>query len=142
MPTVRLHMTSSLTAPELMAVLTDFTSSRPNLWPSIDADHFEVHAVGETWAEVTEGTASAWERARYEWDLQRRRVTVTTHDSKVFGPGGGWVFQLTPQTTDTRIDVELTRRPTTFTRRILAALLPLVAPRALKKSLAVPLQAK
>ena len=142
MPTVRLHMTSSLSAPELMAVLTDFSTARPNVWPTIDADHFEVHAVGETWAEVTEGTASAWERARYEWDLQRRRVTVTTHDSKVFGPGGGWVFQLTPQPTGTRVDVELTRRPTTFTRRILAALLPLVAPRALKKSLAGPLQAK
>jgi hypothetical protein len=87
MPTVRLHMTSALGAPELMAVLTDFSSARPNLWPTIDADHFEVHDLGETWAEVTEGTASAWERARYEWDLQRRRVTVATHDSKVFGPG-------------------------------------------------------
>ncbi|MDT5080936.1 MAG: hypothetical protein QOJ80_5573 [Mycobacterium sp.] len=42
MPTVRLHMTSALSAPELMAVLTDFTSARPNVWPSIDADHFEV----------------------------------------------------------------------------------------------------
>jgi hypothetical protein len=142
MPTVRLHMTSALSAPELMAVLTDFSSARPNVWPSIDADHFEVHAVGDTWAEVTEGTASAWERARYEWDNQRRRVTVTTHDSKVFGPGGGWVFQLTPEAADTRIDVELTRRPTTFTRRLLAALLPLVGPSALKKSLAGPLQAK
>jgi hypothetical protein len=142
MPTVRLHMTSALSAPELMAVLTDFTSARPNVWPSIDADHFEVHAVGDTWAEVTEGTASAWERARYEWDNQRRRVTVTTHESKVFGPGGGWVFQLTPEASGTRIDAELTRRPTTFTRRLLAALLPLVAPRALKKSLAGPLQAK
>jgi hypothetical protein len=142
MPTVRLHMTSALSAPELMAVLTDFSSARPNLWPTIDADHFEVHDLGETWAEVTEGTASAWERARYEWDLQRRRVTVATHDSKVFGPGGGWVFQLTPEAAGTRIDVELTRRPTTFMRRLLAALLPLVAPAALKKSLAGPLQAK
>jgi hypothetical protein len=142
MPTVRLHMTSALSAPELIAVLTDFSSARPKVWPTIDADHFEVHAAGDTWAEVTEGTASAWERARYEWDLQRRRVTVTTHDSKVFGPGGGWVFQLTPEATGTRIDVELTRRPTTLTRRLLAALLPLVAPGALKKSLAGPLQAK
>jgi hypothetical protein len=141
-PTVRLHMTSALTAPELMAVLTDFSSARPNLWPTIDADHFEVHAVGDTWAEVTEGTASAWERARYEWDKERRRVTVTTHDSKVFGPGGGWVFQLTPEAAGARIDIELTRRPMAFTRRLLASLLPLVAPAALKKSLAGPLQAK
>lgn len=142
MPTVRLHMTSSLTAPQLMAALTDFSSARPAAWPTIDADHFEVHARGDTWAEVTEGTASAWERARYDWDHQRHRVTVTTHDAKVFGPGGGWVFQLTPHADSTRIDIELTRHPTTFTRRLAAALLPLVAPRALKKSFAEPLQAR
>jgi hypothetical protein len=141
MPTVRLHMTSGLSAPQVMAVLTDFSAARPTLWPTIDAEHFEVHAVGDTWAEVTEGTASAWERARYDWDPHRHRVTVTTHDSKVFGPGGGWVFQLTPHGTTTKIDVELTRRPTTITRRLLAALLPLVAPASLKKSFAGPLQA-
>lgn len=142
MPTVRLHMTSALSASELMSVLTDFSSARPTAWPTIDADHFRVHALGDTWAEVTEGTASAWERARYEWDNQRHNVTVTTHDSKVFGPGGGWVFQLTPEVGGTRIDVELTRRPVTLSRRIVAALLPLVAPGALRKSLAGPLRAR
>jgi YD repeat-containing protein len=140
-PTIRLQMTSALNASELMTVLTDFSADRPAVWPTIDADHFEVHAVGDTWAEVTEGTAAAWERARYDWDAHRQRVTVTTHDSKVFGPGGGWVFQFTPQATGTQIDVELTRRPTGLTRRFLAALLPLVAPRALKRSFAGPLHA-
>ena len=38
MPTVRLHMTSALSAPELMAVLTDFSPARPNVWPTIDND--------------------------------------------------------------------------------------------------------
>jgi hypothetical protein len=142
MSTIRLNMTSTLSAPELMAVLTDFSAARPKQWPTIDADHFEVHTIGETWAEVTEGTASAWERARYEWDHHSHRVTITTHDSKVFGPGGGWVFQLTPRETGTRIHIELTRSPTTFTRRILAGLLPLVAPRALRRSFSGPLQAK
>lgn len=141
MPTVRLQMTSALSAPDLMAVLTDFSPARPAMWTTIDAGHYEVHAIGDTWAEVTEGTATAWERARYDWDNQRHRVTVTTHDSKVFGPGGGWVFQLTPEPSGTRIDIELTRRPTTFARRVLAALLPLVAPKALRKSFAGPLQA-
>jgi hypothetical protein len=142
MTTVRLTMTSTLSPSELMSVLTDFTASRPDVWSTVDADHFEVHAIGDTWAEVTEGTASAWERARYDWDLHRRRVVVTTHDSKVFGPGGGWVFQLTPQGPGTRIDVELTRRPAKLLQKFLASLLPLVAPKALKKSLSGPLRAK
>lgn len=141
MPTVRIQMTSRLKPSELMSVLTDFSATRPAVWPTIDTDHFCVHAVGDTWAEVTEGTASAWERARYEWDTRRGLVTVTTHESKVFGPGGGWVFQLTPGADGTRIDVELTRSPTTLGRRMVAALLPLVAPRSLRKSFAEPLQA-
>ena len=105
MPTVRLHMTSELSAPELMAVLTDFSPARPNVWPTIDNDHFEVHAVGDTWAEVTGGTAY----------------------------GGGF---------DSLYPKYKGGRPKTFTRRLLAALLPLVAPAALKKWLAGPSQAK
>ncbi|MEJ3404920.1 hypothetical protein WDJ51_09260 [Rathayibacter sp. YIM 133350] len=142
MPTVRFHLTSTLSAPELMAVLTDFSPARPELWPTIDADHFQVHAIGENWADVTEGTAAAWEHARYDWDEDANRVNITTLDSKVFGPGGGWVFQLTPGPDHTRVDVELTRHPGTFTRKLLAALLPLVAPSSLRKSFSGPLHAQ
>ncbi|WP_431239393.1 hypothetical protein ACQ86B_06810 [Mycolicibacterium aichiense] len=134
-------MTSTLPQPELMAVLTDFGPSRANQWPTIDAAHFHVHAVGDSWAEVTEGTAAAWERARYDWDAAAGRVTVTTHDSKVFGPGGGWVFQLTPVADGTRVDIELTRKPAGFRRKLLAALLPLVAPGSLRKAFTTPLHA-
>ena len=142
MSVVRFQMSSTLDPVALMDVLTDFGPSRPDRWPTIDEEHFQVHAVGDTWAEVTEGTASAWERARYDWDTKRRRVTVTTHDSKVFGPGGGWIFQLTPQETGTRVDIELVRTPTGLKRKLLAALLPAVAPSALKKSFAGPLAAR
>jgi hypothetical protein len=141
MTTVRFTMTSSQSAPQLAAVITDFSAARPAVWPTIDAQHFEVHAIGDTWAEVTEGTASAWERARYDWSELPDRITITTLDSKVFGPGGGWIFHFTPQTSGTGIDIELTRNPRKITRRVLASLLPLVAPRSLRKSFAGPLQA-
>jgi hypothetical protein len=141
MTTVRFHLVSPLSAPELMEILTDFSSARPDAWPTIDAEHFEVHAIGDGWAEVTEGTASAWERARYEWDTEKGRVEITTHDSKVFGPGGGWVFQLSAVEGGTRVDVELTRTPQGAKRKLLAALLPVVAPSSLRKSFARPLQA-
>jgi hypothetical protein len=91
---------------------------------------------------VTEGTASAWERARYDWDSTARRVRITTHDSKVFGPGGGWVFQLEPTGEGTTVDIELVRNPTGLTRKVLAALLPVIAPAALKKSFSGPLHAQ
>jgi hypothetical protein len=141
MTVVRFHLISPLSIPEAMAVLTDFSPARPEAWPTIDADHFEVHELGDTWAEVTEGTASAWERSRYEWDEAKGRVEITTHDSKVFGPGGGWVFQLSSVDEGTRVDVELTRTPQGLKRMILATALPLVAPSSLRKSFSRPLQA-
>ncbi|NKZ10751.1 hypothetical protein HGA11_07135 [Mycolicibacterium septicum DSM 44393] len=142
MPVVRFQMTSELEPVALMNVLTDFGPSRPERWPTIDSEHFQVHGLGDTWAEVTEGTGAAWERVRYDWDAKRGRVTVATHDSKVFGPGGGWTFQLTPQATGTRVDIELVRNPKGLKRKLLAALLPAVAPMALKKSFSGPLHAK
>ncbi|MCL1869802.1 MAG: hypothetical protein FWF90_05245 [Promicromonosporaceae bacterium] len=141
MPTVRFSVVSRLGVPELMKVLTDFSPSRVDTWPSIDAEHFRVHGLGPDWAEVTEGTAAAWERARYEWDDAAGRVVITTHDSKVAGPGG-WVFQLVPlEDGDTRVEVELERRPTTFKQRIFASVLPLSGG-AFAKSFASPLQTR
>ncbi|MGO4649550.1 hypothetical protein AB4305_32140 [Nocardia sp. 2YAB30] len=55
---------STLSPAEVVHVLTNFGPERPDVWPAIDAEHFVVHERGDTWAEVTEGTAAAWERAR------------------------------------------------------------------------------
>ena len=142
MTVVRFHLVSQLGPKEVLRVLTDFGPARAEAWPTIDAGHFEVHELGDTWAEVTEGTAAAWERARYDWEPSGDTVTVTTLDSKLFGAGGGWVFRMTPQGDGTRVDVELTRQPSTFKGRMLASLLPLVAPASLRKSFAGPLQAR
>ncbi|MFB7415861.1 hypothetical protein ACFC18_43950 [Streptomyces sp. NPDC056121] len=139
MAIVRFHLVSSLRPEEALAVLTDFTPSRAKVWPSIDADHFTVHELGPSWAEVTEGTSAAWERAHYEWDDSK--VTITTLDSKLFGAGGGWVFEFTPEGDGTRIDVELTRTPRALKGKMLASLLPLVGPSTLRKSFSGPLKA-
>lgn len=141
MAVVRFHLVSSLSPSGVLGVLTDFSPARADAWPTIDAEHFTVHGAGANWAEVTEGTGSAWERARYEWDAEGRKVTITTLDSKLFGAGGGWVFDLTPEAGGTRVDVRLTREPATFKGKALAALLPVVGPSSLKKSFRGPLKA-
>ncbi|GAA3289750.1 hypothetical protein GCM10020295_02340 [Streptomyces cinereospinus] len=63
MAVVRFHLVSQLSPQDVLGVLTDFGPSRADAWPTIDTEHFEVHGLGDTWAEVTEGTAAAWERA-------------------------------------------------------------------------------
>jgi hypothetical protein len=142
MTVVRFHLVSELSPQDVLGVLTDFSPSRAEAWPTIDAEHFQVHDRGDTWAEVTEGTNSAWERARYDWTPDGDLVTVTTLDSKLFGAGGGWTFTMTPEDGGTRVDVELTREPGTLKGKMLAALLPLAAPASLRKSFAGPLRAK
>ncbi|MEU2253571.1 hypothetical protein ABZ540_10385 [Nocardia xishanensis] len=141
MATVRFYLLSTLSPAEVVQVLTDFGPGRAQAWPTIDAEHLVVHDRGDTWAEVTEGTAAAWERARYQWDPAGDTVTITTLDSKLFGAGGGWVFRATPDEGGTRVDVELTRTPRTLKGKILAALLPLIGPSSLRKSFAGPLKA-
>ena len=138
MPALHFHLNSSMSPPEVMGVLTDFSPSRVQEWPSIDAEHFQVHERGDTWAEVTEGNAKSFERARYEWDPSANKVTVTTRDSKPFGPGG-WVFQLTPKDDGTRIDVELQRHPGTFKAKMLSSILPF-AGSVFRKSFKEPLK--
>ncbi|MEU6290897.1 hypothetical protein [Streptomyces sp. NPDC046988] len=142
MAVIQFHLVSTLGPKDVLGVLTDFGPSRAEAWPTIDTEHYEVHGLGDTWAEVTEGTAAAWERARYEWEPDGDTVTITTLDSKVFGPGGGWVFKMTPEGGGTRVDVKLTREPEGFKRKALASLLPLVATSSLKKSFAVPFKAR
>ena len=140
MSTLRFHMNSSMSPSEVMGVLTDFSPERAKEWPSIDEEHFTVHERGDTWAEVTEGTADNWERARYEWDPAGSKVTTTTIDSKVFGPGGGWVFEMTPEGEGTRVDIQLAREhPSTFKGKMLASILPFAAP-AFRKSFKGPLK--
>lgn len=130
-----------MTPAEVVRVLTDFGPDRAEVWPNIDAEHFRIHDRGDTWAEVTEGTAAAWERARYEWDPAGDTVTITTLDSKLFGTGGGWVFRATPAASGSRVDVELTRTPQAVKGKILAMLLRLVGPSSLRKAFDGPLRA-
>ncbi|MGW5385334.1 hypothetical protein [Nocardia sp. NPDC003963] len=141
MTTVRFDLQSALTPAEVVRVLTDFGPTRPELWPTIDAEHFVVHERGETWAEVTEGTAAAWERARYDWAPAGDTVTVRTLDSKLFGAGGGWTFRAVPAGAGSRVEVELVRTPSTVKGRLLAALLSLLGASSLRKSFAGPLRA-
>jgi hypothetical protein len=72
-----------------IAALTDFSDRRPELWPGLDTRFYKVHKVGDTWAEVTEGTdvlGGVWGHERYDWS-QPGLVRLTLLDSADFRPG-------------------------------------------------------
>jgi hypothetical protein len=97
--TIHFKVQSTLAPDAVLAALTDFGTSRAEVWPNIDSTHFKVHSQGPGWAEVTEGSSVAggvWERERYSWDATARTVAVETLDSNTWGPGSRWDYRLTP----------------------------------------------
>ena len=62
---------SSEASPEAVrTALLDFTARRPELWPGLPADQYEVYEVGDMWAEIREGyRGPIWWRERYDWSV-------------------------------------------------------------------------
>ncbi|MGW2620777.1 hypothetical protein [Streptomyces sp. NPDC001500] len=137
MPSLHFHVDSSMSPDEVMGMPTNFTPSRVEEWSSIDAEHFQVHERGETWAEVTEGNDKSWERARYEGDPSANRATVTTCDSVPFG-SGGWQFQIISTDNGIRVDIRLERHPTSLESQVLSSIIPFAGP-VFRKSFREPL---
>jgi hypothetical protein len=74
----------------IRAALLDFSERRPELWPGLPADQFEVYEVGDTWAEIREGyRGPIWWRERYDWSVPGR-IQWTAVDSG-FGTVGSYV---------------------------------------------------
>jgi hypothetical protein len=113
MPRIHFDVNTSLSPDQVLAVLTDFSPRRADVWPNIDKEHLQIHGQGPQWADVTEGNALAggiWERSRYEWGEEPGRVTITTLESNVWKPGSGWDYRLTPSPTGgTAIRVDVRR---------------------------------
>jgi hypothetical protein len=82
-------MTSSLPPDRVIAALIDFSDDRRRIWA--ETSHravYRVHAVGDTWAEVTEGVAFSWSRERYDWSAPGV-VTLDQLESNVAIPADG-----------------------------------------------------
>ena len=44
----------------LMAAATDFSEQRPELWPNISRELWQLHNRGPNWAEATQGSPAVW----------------------------------------------------------------------------------
>jgi hypothetical protein len=113
MAQIHFHVETKLSPQAVMGVLTDFGPRRATTWPNIDEQHFQVHAQGAGWAEVTEGSSVAggvWEREKYTWDAGAGHVAAETIDSNTWGRGSRWDYELVPTAEGgTEIEVTITR---------------------------------
>jgi hypothetical protein len=106
MPTIHLHATTTSTPEQFVAGLTDFGAGRSKLFGnSADAD-LKVHHLGQTDADVTEGSKGTWERLHYDWS-NPRHIVLTTTDSNAWGGHSGHTYDLTPRP-DGTTDIDAT----------------------------------
>jgi len=107
MSTIVMKQTTTLTAEQYIAGLTDFGPGRSQLFPNSADDQLQVHDLNtaESWADVTEGGGGAWERLHYDWS-DPTRVILQTTDSNVWGGTSGHVYTFTPNP-DGTTDVQL-----------------------------------
>jgi hypothetical protein len=123
MSTIRLHRTTHLTAEQYIAGLTDFGPGRSKLFGNSADEYLELHVLGRTTADVTEGSRGIWERLHYDWSIPSR-VVLTTTDSNVWGGASGHTYTFRRRRDGlTDIDVVVVREGKNLKGRILGLVL-------------------
>jgi hypothetical protein len=129
---------TSPTPPEVfLRALTDFSPKRPELWPNLSPKLYQVHSVGQTEADVTEGSdglGGIWERAHYDWS-EPGVVLIQVEDSNAFAPGSWWRYQAEPVGSGSRVRFQFDRRPKNFKGQLASLLLALAGKRIFTKFL-------
>jgi hypothetical protein len=106
----RVHVAEDTPCPadRVLAAARDFTEHRAELWPDVYLEHLQVHELGDTFAEVTEGNSwpigIVWERLRYDWSTPGS-IRGTVIDSNLFWPGSTWELHVTPISTGSRVEI-------------------------------------
>jgi len=131
MTEIRIVTDSTLPAERLLAAGHDFSRRRAHVWPAVRLDHFDVHEVGDDWADVTEGTPVGiginWERCRYDWS-QPGSVKATVTSSNVYAaPGSSWEMRATTTDAGSRVEMIWVREFTSSARgRVFGTLFRLI----------------
>ena len=112
MPSVRVSERSALPPDVVLRAARDFSPRRAEMWPDVHLEHFEIHDLGDTHAEVTEGNpwpiGYVWERLRYDWsDPHALRGTVV--DSNLFKPGSTWELWATDEDGGSLVEIRAER---------------------------------
>jgi hypothetical protein len=96
MAKIHFDQETSLTPEQYSAGLTDFGPGRSEIFSKSADEYLQVHELGATHADVTEGSGGVWERLSYDWSDPNRIVMKTT-DSNTWGGDSGDVYTLTRQ---------------------------------------------
>ena len=133
MATLHFTATTSSTPEQFVAGLTDFGPGRSELFGKSADEYLEVHHMGLTDADVTEGSGGIWERLHYDWS-DPNRVVMTTTDSNAWGGDSSHTYTLTRQPDGTtEVDAVVIREGKNVKGRLLGLVLGTVGRNVLAK---------
>jgi hypothetical protein len=109
MATVHIIEKTSVPPDRVLAAAHDFSERRSEIFPAVQIKHMEVHDLGETSADVTEGTRSGpmynWERCDYDWS-QPGLVRADVTDSNIYDVAPSWwELRATPDGAGSKVDL-------------------------------------
>jgi hypothetical protein len=128
------QQTTTLNPEQFVAGLTDFGPGRSKLFSNSADKHLQVHHLGLTEADVTEGSGGIWERLHYDWSTPRH-VVLTTTDSNVWSGLSGHTYTFTRQSDGTTaIDLFVVRDGKNFRGKLLALVLRTIGKNVLRRA--------
>src|SRR6516164_11734778 len=134
MSPIHLHQTTTLTADQYVAGLTDFGPGRSKLFGNSADEYLKVHSQSGSQADVTEGSGGIWERLHYDWS-DPNHVVLTTTDSNLWGGASGHTYTFTRHPNGmTDIDVVVVRDGKNLKGRLLGFVLGTVGRGVLEKA--------
>jgi hypothetical protein len=141
MPTIHLRQTTTATAGQYVAALTDFGPGRSKVFGNSADDQLEVHSESAHHADVTEGSRGVWERLEYDWS-DPHRVVASTTDSNTWGGHSSHTYTFTQRPGGmTEIDYVVVREGKNLKGRILGLVVAAVGKRVLAKAFASSIKA-
>ena len=101
----------------------------PEIWPGIEPSLYEVYTIGDTFADVQEGSkmpgAKIWAKEHYDWSAGGL-VTWTVQESNFCAPGSYVSAAIAPRGDGgSRIHLTWNRTPTSLVGRMATALIVL-----------------
>jgi hypothetical protein len=124
---VGFSITTPLDPDHVFGAMIDFSDRRPEVWPALHPGIYEVHELGDGWAEATEGSEpdvirwsffalhrrrkarAAWARQRYEWSAADRWVRWTVVESSFIHVPGAAEYRVFPHHQGSRIELAMDR---------------------------------
>lgn len=127
MPRVEVVVDCGVSPATVREALLNFSPSRPDIWPGIYAPLYEVYEIGDTYADIREGSkapgGAIWAKEHYDWS-DPEAVTWTVRESNFCAPGSYVSARITPKGSGgSRIQITWNRTPTSMAGRVAAFLI-------------------